>query len=88
MVTNSPQPNPPFPLKVTLLLETLASGEVAASILEFPQCHVEAPSREKAITQLKATFLERMVNVETLTWEIFHTSSYPSMVSICWGVPR
>ena len=36
-------------LKVTLLLETLNSGHIAASIAEFPDCCVEATNRESAI---------------------------------------
>ena len=80
-MTNNPQSNPSFPLKVTLLLETLASGEVAASIFEFPQCHVEAPSRESAISQLKAIFLERMANIETLTWEISPPEATPAWLA-------
>jgi hypothetical protein len=35
--------------KVTLLLETLTSGQVVASIFEFPDCRVKAETREAAI---------------------------------------
>lgn len=70
MVTNSPQASAEFPLKVTLLLETLASGNILASIFEFPQCRVEAPNRERAITQLKTTFLERLSKIEVLAWDV------------------
>jgi hypothetical protein len=45
-------------LKVTLLLETLTTGKVAASVFEFPNCRVEADSRDNAIAQLQKTFLE------------------------------
>jgi len=37
-----PQPDPFTNLKVTLLLESLTSGEVAASVREFPDCQVKA----------------------------------------------
>lgn len=46
-------------LKVTLLLETLTSGQFAASISEFPTYRVEAQTREEAITKIQTTFLER-----------------------------
>ena len=61
---------PFFPQTVTLLLENLASGNVSASILEFPQCRVEAASREQAIAQLKRRFLERIEHIETFSWDI------------------
>lgn len=66
-----------FPVKVTLLLEKLASGKVAASIVEFPQCRVEELSRERAIETLKAAFLERIANMEALTWEVPATEAHP-----------
>jgi predicted RNase H-like HicB family nuclease len=50
------------PLKLTLVLEQLASGGVVASVMEFPQCRVEAETRETALTQIKhnmTTFLEK-----------------------------
>ena len=36
-------------LKVTIILENLASGNVAASVFELPDCRVEAETREEAI---------------------------------------
>ncbi len=44
----------PSSLKMTLVLETLASGNVAASILEFPQHRVESNNREEAIALIRA----------------------------------
>lgn len=61
---------PQSPLKVTLLLETLTSGQIAASIFEFPQCRVEAETRETAIAQLQSTFLERLSHIEAISWDV------------------
>jgi hypothetical protein len=56
--------------KVTLLLEKLASGQIAASVLEFPNCRVKAETREAAIAQIQATFLERLKNIEAISWKV------------------
>jgi hypothetical protein len=73
-------------LKVTLLLEALTSGQVAASILEFPDCRVKAETREAAImlriaianAQIQATFLERLKNMEAISWNVPIQTSEPS----------
>ncbi len=57
-------------IKVTLLLEALTSGQVAASVREFPDCRVKAETREEAITQIQATFLERLKNMEAISWNV------------------
>lgn len=57
-------------LKVTLLLETLASGEVVASVFEFPDCRVKAETREAALAQIQAAFLERLKNLEAISWNV------------------
>ncbi|MEG3894974.1 MULTISPECIES: hypothetical protein [unclassified Microcoleus] len=72
------QSQPSSQLKVTLLLETLSSGKVSASIFEFPQCRVEAASREEAITKIQTTFLERLKHIETLSWEVPIQASEPA----------
>ncbi len=60
-----------FPnLKVTLLLESLTSGQFIASIREFPDCRIQAETKEIAIAQLQATFLERLPKIEAIAWEI------------------
>ena len=64
------QPYPFTNLKVTLLLETLASGQVMASVFEFPDCRVTAETREAAIAQIQATFLERLKNIEAISWNV------------------
>jgi predicted RNase H-like HicB family nuclease len=67
---NVPQSNPPSNLKVTLLVENLTSGHVVASVLEFPDCRVEADTREKAINQIKTAFLERLKHIEAISWDV------------------
>ncbi len=57
-------------LKMTLVLETLASGNIAASILEFPQYRVEAASRESAIAQVQANASDWFDRIELLPMEI------------------
>jgi predicted RNase H-like HicB family nuclease len=61
---------PPINLKVTLLVETLKNGQFAASIFEFPNFRVEARTREEAIAQLQATFLERISHIEAISWNV------------------
>jgi hypothetical protein len=71
----------PLPhLKVTLLLETLTSGKVAASVFEFPNCRVEADNRDNAIAQLQKTFLERLPQMETISWDVPIVSSEPAWI--------
>lgn len=65
-----PQSYPFSNLKVTILLETLTSGQVAASVFEFPDCRVKAETREAAMAQIQATFLERLKNIEAISWNV------------------
>lgn len=67
---NLPQSDPFSNLKVTLLLESLTSGQFTASIREFPDCRVKAETRETAIAQIQATFLERLKNMEAISWNV------------------
>lgn len=64
------QSNPSTNLKVTLLIESLTSEQVAASIREFPDCRVKAATREEAIAQIQANFLARLKNMEAISWEV------------------
>jgi predicted RNase H-like HicB family nuclease len=64
------QSHPLSNLKVTLLIEGVTSGQVAASIREFPDCRVKAATREEAIAQIQATFLERLKNIEAISWNV------------------
>lgn len=68
--SNVPQSQLSTNLKVTLLLETLVSGQFAASVLEFPDCRVVAKTREEAITQVQTTFLERLKHIEAISWDV------------------
>ena len=80
------QSDPFHNLKVTLLLESLTSGQVAASVREFPDCRVKAETREAAImlriaianAQIQATFLERLKNIEAITWNVPIQTSEPN----------
>jgi hypothetical protein len=72
--------NMPSPLKVTLLIETLMSGQIAASIAEFPTFRVEAATQESAVQQLQMNFLERAKHIETIGWEVPLESVEPSWV--------
>ncbi|WP_034937289.1 hypothetical protein [Gloeocapsa sp. PCC 73106] len=67
----------PSELKVTLLVETLPSGKVAASIFEFPSCRVEAETRETALSQIRAIFLERLQHIEAISWIVPVPASKP-----------
>ena len=67
-------------LKVTIILENLASGNVAASVFELPDCRVEAETREEAITQIKAAFLERLKHIETISWDVPVQASVPAWI--------
>lgn len=57
-------------LKVNIVLETREDGSAIASILEFPQYHVEAATREQAVATLKQLLTERMNRVEVIPMEI------------------
>ncbi|NJR49838.1 MAG: hypothetical protein HC780_10005 [Leptolyngbyaceae cyanobacterium CSU_1_3] len=57
-------------LRVTLRLEAQASGRVAASVIEFPDCRVEASTREAAIAEVQAAFLEQLARSETISWDV------------------
>ncbi|UUO15991.1 MULTISPECIES: hypothetical protein [Aphanizomenonaceae] len=67
-------------LNVTLLLESLTSGKIVASIREFPDCRVQADTRETAIAQIQATFLERLKNIEAVSWKVPINTSEPAWV--------
>jgi tRNA(fMet)-specific endonuclease VapC len=57
-------------LRVTLRLEAQDSGRVAASVVEFPDCRVEAATREEAIEKIQAAFLEQLARSETISWDV------------------
>ena len=70
----------PAELKVTLLVETLASGKVAASVFEFPSCRIEAETRETALSQIRAIFLERLQHIEAIAWSVPIPVSKPAWI--------
>ena len=61
---------PKTPLKLTLVIEQLVTGKVAASVLEFPHCRVEAESREIAIARIKEAMTTLLERVEFLPIEV------------------
>lgn len=67
MNLQNPQPSG---LRVTLRLETQPSGMIVASVIEFPDCRVEAATREDAITKVQDAFLGRFAHIETISWDV------------------
>ena len=57
-------------MNLTLLVKTLESGQVAASVLELPGYRVEAESKELAIDRLRITLLDNLKDAEALPWQI------------------
>jgi hypothetical protein len=53
-------------LKVTLLLESLTSGQVTASIREFPDCRVQAETRETTIASEPITSPNQLPRISGL----------------------
>jgi hypothetical protein len=43
---------------------------VAASVVEFPDCRVEAATREAAIAEIQAAFLDQLARSETISWDV------------------
>jgi predicted RNase H-like HicB family nuclease len=77
------QSDSPAHIEVTLVLVQQTSGKVTASALEFPNCHIEAETREMAIANLKLLLAQRLANVEMLPVRI--PLSYPLPVSNPWS---
>ena len=69
-------------MNLTLLVKTLESGQVAASVLELPGYRVEAESKELAIDRLRITLLDNLKDAETLPWQI--PVSLPSLSENPW----
>lgn len=63
-------PVSPTTLKMTLLLQTLESGEIAASVLEFPDCRVEAATKAEAIAALDTLLSDRLKNTDIVSLEL------------------
>lgn len=57
-------------LKLHLLLEQAQDGSAIASVLELPDCRIEAPTNEQAIAQLRSLVTHRLVNAQVLPLDI------------------
>jgi predicted nucleic acid-binding protein len=57
-------------LKMTLLLQTLESGRILASVLELPDCRVESATKEEAIATLNAMVADRLKNADIVSLEL------------------
>lgn len=65
-------------MNITLLVKTMQSGKIEASVLELPAYSVEAESRESAIASLKTTLLDKIQDAEALSWQFpIKTSTAP-----------
>ena len=67
----------PTDIEVTLVLAQQVSGKVTASAMEFPNCHVEAETRETAIADLKSLLSQRLQNVEMVPVRIPLSNALP-----------
>lgn len=56
-------------MNLTLLVKTLKSGQVEASVLELPAYRVESDSKAAAIAALKVALLEQIQGAEILNWQ-------------------
>ncbi len=72
--------NPPSRLRVTLRVEPQSSGTIAASVIEFPDCRVEAETREAAIAQVQAALLKQLAHIETIPWDVPLPSAHPTQI--------
>ena len=69
-------------MNLTLLVKTLESGQVAASVLELPGYRVEAESKELAIDRLRMTLIDNLKDAETVPWQI--PVDLPSLAENPW----
>jgi predicted RNase H-like HicB family nuclease len=72
----------PIELEVTLVLTPQDSGKIAASVMEFPNCRVEAETRETAISELKVLLAEHLQQIEMVPVKI--SLSNPLLTSNPW----
>jgi hypothetical protein len=63
-------PAPPRTLKMTLLLHTLESGTIAASVLEIPDCRVEAATKAESIAALETLLADRLKDTDIISLEL------------------
>ena len=57
-------------IKVNILLHEREDGKTVASVLEVPDCNVEADNREQAITTLKVSLARKLETFEVISLEL------------------
>ncbi len=57
-------------MNFTLLVKTMPSGQVEASVLEIPSCRVQADSRDSAIEVLKFNLAEEIKDAEVVNYQM------------------
>ena len=57
-------------IKVSILLHEREDGKTIASVLEVPDCNVEADNREQAITSLKESLSRKLETFEVISLEL------------------
>ena len=70
MSTNQTRGQNNSPLKYDVLLEQTKGNGYTARLLAWPDTVVEAPTREKALQQMRVLILERLAKAEIVTLEI------------------
>jgi broad specificity phosphatase PhoE len=71
----------PAPLDWHIVLETLADGQVAAWIAEWPDCRVTAVGREEAIGSVKQSLADKLEAVEVVSFPIPFTRQTVELAS-------
>jgi hypothetical protein len=78
----SPKVTPsPAQLDWHIMLETLADGQVAAWIAEWPDCRVTAAGRDDAIGAVKQSLADKLEAVEVVSFPIPFTRQKIELVS-------
>lgn len=67
-------------LKYDVMVEQTKGNGYTARLLAWPETVVEAPTREKALQQMRVLLLERLAKVEIVTLEI-----QPSEIGHSWA---
>ncbi len=67
-------------IKVNILLHEREDGKTVASVLEVPDCNVEADNREQAISTLKESLARKLETFEVISLELPTTNLHSSSV--------
>ncbi|MEH2086093.1 hypothetical protein [Nostoc sp.] len=67
-------------LKVNILLETREDGSMIASILELPQYHVEAATREQALLKLNQLLVQHLEKIEVIPYVVILIELLPPLI--------